>query len=80
MINWGSLDLDGWEISLPLIDGLSFSEFLLALDGSCSVVTADGVRKQFEEELLSRVEDAREVLEANLSNIVIKANKTKNES
>jgi hypothetical protein len=79
MINWENVDLDSWQVSLPLVDGLSFSEFLLTLDCSCSVVTAEAVRKQFEEELMSRVEDAREVLEANLSNIVIKANKTKNE-
>jgi hypothetical protein len=70
MTDWKNIDLDSWEISLSLIDGLTFSEFVLDVDCSCPNITKAALRVQFEEELQSRIDDAREVFEHNLDNLV----------
>jgi len=70
MIDWTNIKLDSWEISLSLIDGLSFSEFVLDVDCNCSNITKAALREQFEAELECRIEDAREVFESNLDNLV----------
>jgi hypothetical protein len=70
MTDWKNIQLDSWEISLSLIDGLSFSEFVLEADCNCANVTKAALRAQFEDDLQSRIEDAREVFEHNLENLV----------
>ena len=70
MIDWKNINLDGWEVSLSLIEGLTFSQFILELDCNCPVVDEVAVLAQFEEDLQNKIEDAREVLKANLSSII----------
>ena len=70
MIDWKNINLDGWEVSLSLIEGLTFSQFILELDCNCPVVNEAAVLAQFEEDLQNKIEDAREVLKANLSSII----------
>lgn len=70
MIDWKNINLDGWEVSLSLIEGLTFSQFILELDCNCPVVDEAAVLAQFEDDLQNKIEDAREVLRANLKNLV----------
>jgi queuine/archaeosine tRNA-ribosyltransferase len=70
MTDWTNIDLDSWQIGLSLIDGLTFSEFVLEADCNCPNVTKAALRAQFEDDLQSRIDDAREVFEHNLDNLV----------
>lgn len=70
MTDWTNIDLDSWQISLNLIDGMTFSEFVLVADCNCPNITKAALRAQFEEDLQARIEDAREVFEHNLDNLV----------
>ena len=75
-IDWNDIDLDSvYESNLDLIDGLTFDDLLLEVNCNCKVIDEESVTKQFEEDLQNRVRVAREIFEANKSNIVRKANK-----
>jgi hypothetical protein len=74
-INWKNVNLsDSYERSQPIIDPLSFDTLLLEINCNLPQINAATVRKQFEEDLKSRIESAREVFENNLQNIIDNAN------
>jgi hypothetical protein len=79
MTDWKNIDLDSWEISLSLIESLSFSEFILELDCNCQNLTHAALREQFEEDLRNRIEDAREVFNSNIGNILAHVRKLRKE-
>jgi hypothetical protein len=72
--NWSNIDLE-CESHLNLIEGLSFDILLLEIDCNIQEINAKTVTEQFESDLQSRVDEAREIFQANLSNIVKKAQK-----
>lgn len=73
-MNWNNVDLnDGYEIDQNLIEPLSFRTLLLEIECNCREIDVKAVSKQFEEDLQSRIRDAREVFAANLENIAKRA-------
>lgn len=70
-MNWNNIDLnDNYERDQHLIDSLTFSTLLLEVGCNCRVIDEDSIKKQFEEDLQTRIVEAREVFAANLANLV----------
>lgn len=75
-IDWNNVDLnDAFESSRNLIENLTFDALLLEIGCNLREINAETVRAQFETDLQSRVEEAKEIFEANLANIVRHARK-----
>tara|TARA_R110000765_G_scaffold218531_1_gene322975 strand:+ start:78 stop:320 length:243 start_codon:yes stop_codon:yes gene_type:complete len=73
-MNWNNIDLnDGYERDQHLIDPLTFSTLLLEVGCNCRVINEEAIKKQFEEDLQSRIEEARLVFYLNLANITKRA-------
>lgn len=78
-IDWGNIDLDSpYQRSLNLIDGLSFNTLLLEINCNLREINEETVRQQFEEDLNSRIEEAKSIFEANLHNLVNYAQSVRN--
>lgn len=72
--DWNNIDLDSpCERDLSILDAYTFDQLLLEISCNLPAINETAVRQQFETELKSRIESAREVFEANLENIVDKA-------
>lgn len=77
--NWNSIDLNSaYERDLNILDPYSFDTLLLEIHCNITDINADTVRTQFEHELQSKIDSAREIFEANLNNITKHALKDKN--
>ena len=74
-MNWNNIDLNSYEVDCNLIDGLTFETLLLEIHCNIREINETTVRKQFEDDLNSRVDEAKSIFEANLKNIVKKAKK-----
>ena len=72
--DWNNIDMHSpYETSLNIIDDLSFDTLLLEIGCNCKKIDEQSVTKQFEEDLQSRIQSAREIFQANLQSIVHKA-------
>lgn len=79
-IDWGNVDLDSpFESSQELIDGLTFDALLLEIGCNLREITPQTVTAQFEEDLQTRIIEARDIFAANLANIVQHASKERAE-
>lgn len=79
-IDWNNIDLnDSFEADKNLIENLTFSALVLEINCNLPVINAATVRKQFQEDLSSRIQEAREIFEANLENIVRHAQAERNQ-
>lgn len=77
-MNWNNVDLDSpSEAGANLIDPLTFDGLLLEIDCNLRVINRDSVRHQFELDCKQRMDEAYDVFEANLNNIVNKALKNR---
>ena len=74
-MDWNNVDLNSHEIDSYLIDPLTFEVLLLEINCNIPEITPATVTTQFEEDLQSRIEEARSVFKSNLKNIVKKAKK-----
>jgi hypothetical protein len=72
-MDWNNVDLNSHEIDSYLIDPLTFEILLLEINCNIPEITPATVTAQFEEDLQSRIEEARSVFKSNLKNIVKKA-------
>ena len=73
-MNWNNINLNSsYERDQPIIDSLSFDTLLLEINCNLKEINNTTVRAQFEEDLKNRIISAKEVFEANLSNIVNEA-------
>ena len=74
-MNWNNVDLkDGsHERDSNLIDGLTFDTLLLEIHCNIKEINEDTVKQQFMEDLNNRVQEAWDVFEVNLNNIVKQA-------
>lgn len=79
VMDWNNVDLNGHERDSYLIDPLTFETLLLEINCNLPEINKETVTKQFEEDLQSRIKEARGVFRANLSNIVNKALEERNE-
>lgn len=73
-MDWNNVDLNSpFERDQEILDGYSFNILLLEIHTNLREINEKTIRKHFENELRTRVKSAREVFEANLSNILKKA-------
>jgi hypothetical protein len=74
-MDWNNIDLNSHEVDSYLIDPLTFGTLLLEINCNIRDINAATVTAQFEEDLQSRIEEARSIFKSNLKNIVKKAKK-----
>jgi hypothetical protein len=78
-MDWMNVDMQSpSERSASLIDGLTFEVLLLEIGCNVRDITPASVMAQFEEDLQSRIAEARQVMEANLLNITREAIRERN--
>lgn len=78
-MNWNKINLESsYEREQNILDAYNSETLLLEIKCNVLDITEDTVRKQFEESLKNNLTSAREVFEANLTNIVKKAQKDRN--
>jgi hypothetical protein len=76
--DWNNIDMHSpYETSLNLIENLTFDTLLLEIGCNCKTIDEQSVTAQFEEDLRSRIESAREIFQANLESIIRKAKLTR---
>ncbi len=74
--DWNNIDLDSHEVGSAIVDEYTFEGLLLEIECNLPVINLETVRKQFYDSLSKNIEQAKEVFEANLHNIVRHAQKT----
>ena len=76
-MNWNNINLseESHERDSNLIDGLTFDTLLLEIHCNIKEINRFTVRAQFIEDLKSRTEEANNIFEANLDNIIKQAKK-----
>lgn len=78
-MNWNNVDLkNDYECSQQILTGYRFDTLLLEISCNLREINKKTVRKQFETELNNRIREAREIFEANLTNIVKEAQRYRN--
>ena len=78
-MDWNNVDLNSHEVDSHLVDPLTFETLLLEIHCNIRDISEASVTTQFEEDLQSRIEEARSVFNSNLQNIVEKAKKNRAE-
>jgi len=74
-MNWNNINLEsGYELAQPVIDSLNLETLLLEVDCNLRDKTEATIMAQFEIDLQSRIISAREIMQANIKNIVKHAN------
>jgi len=73
--DWNNIDLDSHEVESAIVDEYTFAGLLLEIECNLPVITMETVRKQFYDSLNINIEQAKEIFEANLHNIVRHAQK-----
>lgn len=77
--NWSNVDLNSpSERDSALVDAFTFDTLLLEINCNIKEITPQAVRAQFEESLKLNIEQAREIFNDNLENIVKQAIKERN--
>jgi hypothetical protein len=80
-MNWSNIDLkDGYERDQNLIEPLKFSTLLLEVECNCKEINGAALIKQFEADLQSRIDEAREIFGDNLRNLTKHAQATRDEA
>lgn len=80
-IDWSNVDLkDAFQSSRNLIEGLTFDTLLLEINCNLREINAATVTAQFETDLRSRIDEAREIFRDNLNNIVRHANAVRDDN
>jgi len=80
MFDWYNIDLtSAFERDQCLIDPLTFEILLIEIGCNLSEINAETVTAQFEEDLRSRVDEARSIFKSNLENIVRYAQEQRND-
>lgn len=75
-MNWDDVNLDSaYERSQHLISSVSFDAFLLEIECNERVIDRESLSRHFKERLNGIVEEANEVFQANLDNLVNNAQK-----
>jgi hypothetical protein len=70
-IDWNNVNLkSAYERDQNIIDPLNFDTLLLEISCNCREIDKASIKKQFEEDLQSRIRSAREVFNSNLDNIL----------
>jgi formiminotetrahydrofolate cyclodeaminase len=73
-MDWNNIDLkNDYECSREILTGYRFETLLMEISCNLREINKETVKKQFETELNNRIREAREIFEANLSNIVKEA-------
>jgi formiminotetrahydrofolate cyclodeaminase len=74
-MNWNNIDLNSHEIDSAIIDEYTFEGLLLEINYNLPEINEDTVRKQFLTSLNQNMEQAKDIFESNLKNILKYAKK-----
>lgn len=75
-MNWKNVNLkSSYERAQNIIDPLNFDILLLEINCNLKEINRETVMRQFEDDLKSKIESAREVMGNNIDNIVKYAQK-----
>ena len=78
-MDWNNIDLKSdYECSQEILTGYSFETLLLEISCNLREISKETVTKQFETVTQDRMREAREIFEANLTNIVKEAQRYRN--
>jgi len=78
-MNWNNVNLkSNFERNQNIIDPLSFDTLLLEISCNVQEINEETVLAQFETDLKSRIQSAREIMLSNLDNIVKDAQEYRN--
>lgn len=78
-MDWYNIDLTlAYERDQCLIDPLTFEILLIEIGCNLLEITAETVTEQFEEDLRTRVDEARSIFKSNLVNIIKYAQEQRN--
>lgn len=81
MTDWTNINLNSiCDRDLHLIEPLTFEMLLLEIECNLPEINEETVTAQFEEDLYTKVNDARFVFNANLTNIVKYAQEQRNDA
>ena len=70
-MNWENVDLkSSYESDQNIIDSLNFNTLLLEISCNIKDINKETIKAQFEDDLKSRIDSAREVFNNNLNNIL----------
>ena len=69
-MNWLNVDLKSSEREALILDGLSFDTLLLEISCNIGDINKESIRVQFETDLNSAINSARELFNANIENIL----------
>ena len=79
-MNWENVNLkSSYERAQNIIDPLSFDTLLLEISCNVKNIDKETVMKQFEDNLKSKIQSAREVMLNNLDNIIKEAQEYRND-
>lgn len=80
-MNWLNIDLkSNYERDLSIIDNLTFDTLLLEISCNIRDINKETIKAQFETDLKSRIDSARDVFNNNLNNILNEALEYRNEN
>ena len=80
-MNWENVNLkSSYESDQNIIDSLNFSTLLLEISCNIRDINKETIKAQFETDLKSRIDSAREIFNNNLNNILNEALEYRNEN
>lgn len=68
--DWNNIDLDSHEVGCAIVDEYTFESLLLEIECNLPVINEDTVREQFYKSLKSNFDEAKDIFESNIKNIV----------
>lgn len=77
--DWKNVDFDSHEIDSALIDEFTFEDLFLMINCNISDINAATVTKEWNEFLEAKIEEAKDIFNCNLENIVKHAIKERKE-
>lgn len=78
MKDWNNIDLDSHEIDSAIVDEYTFETLLLEINCNLPEINEATVRQQFNKSLDATIEQAKDIFESNLKNILNHATKERN--
>lgn len=75
MKDWNNIDLNNHEIDSAIIDEYTFASLLLEIKCNLPVINEHTIRAQFLASLDHTIEEAKDIFESNLKNIIKQAKK-----
>ena len=78
-MDWNNINLQSnYERNQNILDPLSFETLLLEIQCNVKEINEESIKKQFEDDLKSKIQSAKEIFNSNLKNILEEAKRERN--